>query len=515
MYDLTNGESDRGGAKCAALSRVCRPGVIGRRGPPIGWRGPKLGLLGLVIAAGSGCPARVVGPRVAEAVEAPVTEVWVDGSAAAGGSGSSDQPLRDLKAALAPGSLIHLAPGIYAGPITLPDGAALISKKGLGVITLDGPGAVVTAGRARLEGVAIQGGEVGLLARGQVTLKDVRLSGQRALAVRVESPGVLFGEGLEVVGVIAGIDGVQANPGTKVSLKGARFSGGLRRAIDALDAEIELDDAMSMGAKEQLHLEGGRATVTSSSSLGGSGPAWFVARAAFRGEGLTVRGHEYGVLSGNNSALQLQRLDVRGPQLAALGLVKSKVELHDATLEGGAYAAVQLLECESHLDGVEVTSARANAVVVRLGKARIERLTVRRVAAESDSDEGGGDGLHLRGGQVELREVLVQNCSGAAVLATAQAKVTIERLGADRCRAGAAVVELGANVEATGVVVKDPFGPALTVPDASTLKVTDLVLSGADVPVWAECDAGAKVTLSGIQGMASWRAPHCVSIKAR
>ena len=487
--------------------------MIGRARASIGCRGVRGAVCGALIALASGCPAGVVGPRVADTIEAPVRELWVDGSAPQGGNGKSDQPMRDLRSALAPGALIHLAPGIYPGPITLPDGVVLISKKGLGVITLDGPGAVITASRARLEGIAIQGGEVGLLALGRVELKDVRLSGQRTLGARVESPGVLKAEGLEVVGVGSGVDGVQANPGTKVSLTGARFSGGLRRAIDALDAEIELDDAQSMGVKEQLHLEGGRATVKSSSALGGTGPAWFVARAFFLGDGLTVRGHEYAVLSGNNAQLQLSHLDVKGAQLAAVGLVKSKVELHDATLEGGSYAAVQLLECDSHLDGIEVTRASANAVVVRLGRARLERITVRQVDAEGAG--GGGDGLHLRGGEVELREVLVQNCAGAAVLATAQAKVTIDRLGADRCRAGAAVVELGSTVTARGVVVKDPFGPALTVPDASTLSVTDLVLSGAEVPVWAECDAGATVTLSGIQGMGSWRAPRCVSIKTR
>ena len=160
MYDLRTHGGDRHRAESVALSRGWRSPVIGVRGIAIGRRYTFLRVLWGVIAVASGCQPKMTAPRVTEAVEAPVTEVWVDGSATPGGNCSSDHPYRDLKAALAPGALIHLAAGIYPGPITLPDGAALISKNGTGVISLEGSGAVMTAGRGRLEGLSIQGGEV-------------------------------------------------------------------------------------------------------------------------------------------------------------------------------------------------------------------------------------------------------------------------------------------------------------------------------------------------------------------
>lgn len=512
MYDLTIHRADRGDWKSARVSRVWRDGVIGRAVAAIGGRAARAACLWGVIAVACACPRPVSGPRPSGPEDPDPTEVWVDASAPAGGSGRADQPWRDLKSALAPRARIHLAPGIYPGPIRLPEGAALISRDGLGVISLEGPGAVITAGTGRLEGVSVQGGEVGLLVKGRLEVRGVRLSGQRTLGARVEAAGALIGERLEVVGVIPGIDGVQALPGARVALEGARFSGGLRRGIDASDAEVSLTAAASVGVKEQLHLEGGRAQVRQSTAASGSGPAYFVARGELDADGLVVQGHEYAVLSGSRAVVRLKNVEARSPQLAALGLVGSNVLVEKATLEGGAYAAIQLLECEGALREVQVHAAKAMGVVVRLSKVTLEKVAVHEVTADPDD---GGDGIHLRGGEVTLRDVVVQRTAGAGVMATAGARVRIEGLGSEACRGGALVVELGSRVEARGVVVKDPGGPALVVPDRSTLSVSDLLLSGADVPVWAECAAGAEVSLQGIRGASPWRPPACVNLRAR
>jgi hypothetical protein len=510
MYDLRNGGADRSEAKWPALSRAWGGVLIANGARAIGLPGARAAALFGLIAVACGCPAKVTAPRVADAAAPQPVERWVDASAQPGGKGSSDQPLRELSAALAPGALIHLAPGIYPGPITLPDGATLISKNGLGVIAIDGPGVVITAGRGRLEGISVQGGEVGLVVKGRLEVSQVRLSGQRLRGARVESAGQLVADRLEVVGVIADADGVEALPGAKVELKGARFSGGLRRAIDATDAEVTLESVASVGVKEQLHLEGGRARVHASSSSSGSGPAYFVARASFTADGLTVQGHEYAVLTGNAAQVELVNLDARAPQLAAVGAVKSKLALARARLEGGTFAAVQLLESDSALSEVQIFGARGNGVVVRQGKARLEKVTVHEVAMDGDS---GGDGFHLRGAEVWLREVMVRNAGGAAVLVSAAAQVQVDGLGSEACRAGALVVELGSRVEARGVVVKDPGGPAVSGLEGATVSVTDLLLSGVQVPVWAECDAGAKVTLTGVRGANDWRPPRCVTVR--
>jgi hypothetical protein len=304
---------------------------------------------------------------------------------------------------------------------------------------------------------------------------------------------------------------VVALPGSRVVLIGARFSGSLRRGVDARDAEVTLESVASLGVKEQLHQEGGRARVRASTAASGLGPAYFVARGHFSADGLQVQGHEYAVLSGNGAEVEVQNLEARAPQFAAVGAVLSKLKLSRSRLEGGALAAVQLLESDSQLAEVQIVSARGNAVVVRLGKARLEKITINDVQPDGDT---GGDGFHLRGAEVWLREVMVHRAGGAAVFASAVARVQIDSLGAEACRNGAVVVELRSSVEARGVVVKDAGGPALAVPDNSSLSVSDLLLSGSDLPVWAECEAGARVTLSGIRGAGPWRPPYCVTVRS-
>jgi hypothetical protein len=512
MCDLRRPAADRKSRERGAVSRPWRVGLIGSPGSAIGARGSFfLGLAGL-IAVACGCPSSMRAPRVVEAVEGPVIELWVDGSALQGGDGSSDHPYRDLKPALVPGALIHLAAGIYPGPIALPEGAAVIAKGGAGVISLEGPGTVVTAGKGRLEGISIQGGDIGLVVKGRLSSKDLHLSGQRSAGAQVESSGEWSAEKLEVVGVIPDVDGVRALPGSKTNLRSAKFRGSLRRGVDARDAEVTLLGAASVGMKEQLHQVGGRVRVEQSSAAQGTGPAYFTAAGVFVGKGLEVQGHEYAVLSADRAVLELSGITSRAPERAALGLVRSQVTVSGAQLEGGNLAAVQLLECDSRLSDVQVTKALGSGVVVRQGKATLERLVVQEVALDGDT---GGDGLHLRGGEVTLRDVLVQHAAGAAVFVSAAARVHVFGLGAERCKNGALVVELNSSVDAKGVVVKDPDGPALVVPDGSSLHVTDLLLSGASVPVWAECGAGAQVTLTGVRGADPWEPPACVQVRRR
>ncbi|MBU8894339.1 DUF1565 domain-containing protein [Corallococcus sp. M34] len=142
----------------------------------------------LVLTACRGPGSASAGPL---AEVGPQGEVWVDVAGPGTGDGSREHPLRSLAEALAlPGRpRVHLAPGRYAGPLQVPDGARLTGG-GAGTVVWaeDGAEALLRLeGGAELTGLEFQGGQWGLsLGTGsEVRLKEVRFSGQRQGAIHL------------------------------------------------------------------------------------------------------------------------------------------------------------------------------------------------------------------------------------------------------------------------------------------------------------------------------------------
>ena len=437
----------------------------------------------------------------------------MDAHAAAGGDGRVDRPLRALGDALRPGIRVHLASGLYPGPFELPPGVELVGH-GAVVLHAEGAGPVVHAQEARLEALDVQGGEVGLRAVGAVALARVRFSGQRRAAVRVAGGATLDAEQLRVHGVVDGADGVVLEAGARASVREARFEGPLRRAVDAADAEVTLSSVHARGPRELLHLQGGRAVLRHASAEGGRGPAVFAARGVLLVDGLRTLGHEYGLQTGAGSRLDARALDVRGPLLAAVAAVGSEVALRDSRLEGGSFAAAQLLESDALVERLEVAKAQATGVVVRLGRATLRGLDVHDVAPDADRSRGetDGDALHVRGAEVTLEGLKAARLAGAGLFASAAARVVVRGLSCEDCRYGAVVLELASSATLSDVRLVRARAPALSVLDRSRADVERLATDG-DVPaVWADCAGGAEVRWSRPEPAAPPGAGPCVTV---
>lgn len=446
----------------------------------------------LLLLALCGCATLApVEPRAA------VETWWVDAHAPLGGDGSPARPWKVLPAQLPPGSWVHLSSGLYRGPVVLPAGARLTGH-GTAVVFLDEPGVVVAATDARLEHLSIQGGTVGLEARGQVQVDDVHFSGHRGSAVLVEGAARARLDALEVVGS-TGEDGVRV-VGGELELRRSRFSGALRRAVWVERGAASLVDVSSLGAQSLLHAIGARVVVQDATAEGGRGPGLFASAGSLRVRGLSVVGHEYGLLA-VRAALDAQDLTTRASQLSGVALDRCTGRLSGLVVErAGTLGGVQLLGSEVTVEDARVSDGAALGILVRHGVVKLGRVRVDTVRAEG-SVEGQpvlGDGLAVRDAVVTLERLEVRDVEGTGLFVSAAASVEAAHVEVERAAAGAVVVERGSTLRLGRLVSRGARGPSLLVTDGARAFVSALEASGREVPVWAECAEGARVFLGDL-----------------
>ena len=427
---------------------------------------------------------------------AAAVERWVDASAPEGGDGTPRRAFKRLNDALAPNAVIHLRSGLYPGPWVLPPGSALVGH-GEVVLYAEGEGTVVTASSASLEGLWVQGGFIGLRAIGPVSVRRVHFSGSRRVAL--EASGILTLEDSLLEGTVSQTVGVQLTRGARARLGRVRFLGAFARAVDAQGAQLDGEDLQSEGPAQALHLENSRSQVRRLTAAGGSGPGIFVAEGALTLTDATVNGHEFG-LQARKAALTLVRFTSRRVQLASIATVQCTGTFSDIqTEQSGTYGALQLLESDLKVKGVKVQHARAIGILVRLGKVKLEDVTVDHIRAEGGSSESGGDGLELRDAEVEVDNLIIRDAAGIGIFATAGARVEVNRFSCERCRVGAVVCELGSTVSLKSMISKGGEGPAIAVLDRASVKLEDADITAVQVPIWAECDQGARVTVTRLK----------------
>lgn len=490
----------------------------------------RLGQLGLLAAWVVGCAS--VAPRVPTAGAAPTQhpprrELWIDPAALEGGDGSARRPLRRLPdELLAPASEggkgtgtaltlhLHLAPGLYRGPIVLPRGALLEGSGPVTVLFVEpggGPGAgagggpredtVISAPEGgRLEHLSVQGGSAGIVASGPLELDSVELSGQRHAAIRLfgDGKGLLEARQLRLEGSLSESRGLELSPGTRAVVASSRFTGAYRRAIQTEEAKLALSDCVFEGPVTGVHQVGGSVSMHRLRLSGGRGPALFVARGKLSLDEVSVHGHEYGLQTGEGAELDVKGFTSVRAERAGLGLVRARGRLEDVrVLETGNFGGMQLLESEVEVHRLRIDAARASGVVVRQGKIVLRDLQLSRIRKELESDDSGGDGVVVAGGEVLVQNARMTALAGAGVLATARARVEVQQLECEACLWGAVTAERGAQVVASDLLVRGGDAAAVLAAHGSRVEVKGLVLrDNPHGPAWADCASGATVRLS-------------------
>jgi hypothetical protein len=378
---------------------------------------------------------RVPGPVIPSGESASLDGVWVDGTRRGPGDGSKGRPFSTLEEALrhveAGGSSlrVHLASGRYPGPFVLPAGLELVGAGEGSVLHAEGAEPVVRAPEgATLRGLGVQGGSWGLEAAGPVRLEAVRFGGQVAGAVRM-------GEG-------------------------------------------------------SLRVEGG--------VFEGRGVGLFIQRGSLRLEDVTVIGYEYGVQSVEASVETRGLTSVRAA-LAGVVLIGTRGRLEDTVVLGsGGHGGLLLVGSELELRGVRVDGAEAYGISATRGRLRVRRAIITRLTTrEGDS----GDGLHLRDVEAEVEDLVVRDVAGVGVLGAQGARVTLRDVSLEDCREAGVLAETLGQVKAVGLEVRGSGGPALAAMDDGVLRVEALTArDNAAGLVWADCQGGTAVTLRRVTG---------------
>lgn len=423
-------------------------------------------------------------------------ELWVDAFAREGGDGGVEAALKVMPA-LREAARVHVRSGLYAGPFSFPAGTS-VEGHGEAVLFLEGPGTVVTANAPlQLKHVSIQGGAVGLLMTAPTSLEQVKFSGHRVAALQVHDAGVEaraleFTSKLDTVGV----DAINAS----VTISGAKFDGPLTFGLRSADSTVRLSKVTSVGPASVVQVLRGALTVDGLDASGGLRTAISISSAQGELSNLDVTGFEYAVLA-LKSPVGLRHAQLRGARFCGASFVNSRPTLDDITIErAGAGGGVQLLDSDSEVKSLSVTSTLASGVLVRKGKARIGALVVRDLRGELGPDGAliSGDGLQVRDAEVELTSLEADTIDGAGVYASNVAKVVAKRIDVRSSGFGAAVVERKSMLFAESITSRASRGPSIAVPEDALIDVKFLSAQGGDVSVWADCASGAFVTVGAV-----------------
>lgn len=471
-------------------------------------RRPRVSDLLFVLVLVAGCAHPPLSPT-REEVHRVV--LWVDAFSTAGGDGSSAHPLKAVPQPVPTGVTIHLRSGLYPGPFVLGAGTRL---EGSGEVVLTGEAGqtVITATDATLEGLSIQGGAIGLEAGQGVVVTRVHFSGQRAQAALVHGELKLSDSTFEAS--VEGIDGVRVEPRAALIASGVKFQGGFKRAVVSDQGRLELRGVSGEGTKTLVNATGSRSVLFDLRAARGSGPALFFSGGKVSITGAEVTGHEYTVLLFRGTDATISGLRARGAVQACVSAIESKLSLSDSSLTGcGPAGAVTLQHAQTTLTKVEITSARELGVFVKNGTLRLEGLTISKVS--SAPDESQGDALHVRDEAVVtgVGELTFNDLGGTGLFASTFSKVTLPSLTIERARSSALFVEIDAQVKLDTLLVRGGTGPALVVTERASAQVGSLsVAGGNELPVYADCQTGAKVTLGRLESTVQQLPSGCVTL---
>lgn len=443
-----------------------------------------------------------------EPIEGPRVTYWVNPTARPDGDGSEEHPFRSLTHALKRGGKkrIRLASGIYRGAFELTPGTELW---GPGMRDPDAPPAEEEARTARRGGAAVlvsTGLRAVAMIDGPCNLRGLRLRGIRGggpiVWVRtgaVElSDSQLEGEGNK---------GLVLDPGTAATVERVAFRGALPRAIELSEAALQGSD-LKVEGEVALHSVRGKVALTRLLVAPGKGPGLFCGGGELKLREVTVRGHEYGLLTRPGCKLDVEGLWADRPERAGLALVESEGYLtHLKISEAGNYGGIQLLGSRLRIDRFTIDGAEAYGVTIRGGAVKLRSGDIRRV---HDREGGAGDGIHVRTAQLELRAITLSDIAGAGLLAAEEARVEAHELNFRQVATSAIWADTGARVRIDAGKYEDLKGQWVTVPAKAWVKLVGAELRGlSDRPVVMDCQLGARLELSRVRGESLGVLPPC------
>ena len=465
----------------------------------VGWGGPLLFALLALSCAGA--------PSVHPPAPPPTTtnsslEFWVDASRAEGGDGSQARPFRRLAPALegsASARLLHLAPGLYAGPFVAPDGTEVIGGDAAVLTGLLGETVLEAHGTVRLTHLLLQGGTVGLLATGALRLEGVRFSGQRTVGLHLGEGASLTAAAALFEASVSGGVGLLLERGTQAQLNGCTFEGPWQRALEArAPASLRLAKSAVRGAVTALQQSGGRADVADVTISEGRGPGLFVAGGTLLLHRVEVRGHEYALLTGAEAVVEAEDLSSTGADRAGVAVVKAKAHfVRLSVASAGTLGGVQFLSSDVQVEGLLIREVRGIGLFMRGGSLHLDDG---RIARTREPDGSGGDGLQLRSGRAVLSHLTVQDASGACLLAAEGADVLLSQATLERCQTAGLAVETSARLWTSFVTVQSSQGPGAVATSEGELVLRNFRALATDGVLWAECANGAQVRTLDVAG---------------
>ncbi len=425
-------------------------------------------------------------------------EWWVDAAAGSGGDGSKQRPFSTLTPALKPCALIHLATGIYEGPLELPEDV-IIEGSGDAVIHAEAPGTTLRLSRGTLRNLRVQGGAVAISVSDFARIERVTLSGFRTTGLELQRDAMASASEIRVLGSISETVGVRLLPGATAAFDDAKFEGALRHAVHAQGATLSLQRALVTGPVGALHLIESDARVVELRAAGGRGPAVFTAQSTLSLERLLVDGHEFALQAARGSSVFVRTLSSRGAHHAGVSEINSDLQLaHAAISDSGAFGALQLLGGTVRVEDLSVRNATSVGVMARHARFEARHVSVAGVRHEPGQagELSDGDGVMFRGGSATLAQLEVSSTAGTGLSATSHARVTVGEFNCHACTVAAALVERGGTVNIHSLRATGSNSAALVIPDQADADVGDLT-TDAVLPqaVWAECNSGARVVI--------------------
>ncbi|WP_257461343.1 right-handed parallel beta-helix repeat-containing protein [Archangium lipolyticum] len=393
---------------------------------------------------------------------------------------------------------MHLAPGRYPGPFVLPASVELVGAGESSVLAGEGAGPVVRAPEGvTVRSLGVQGGAWGLEAAGPVRLEAVRFGGQEEGAVRMEA-GQLAAAGCAFEAGGERAVGVLLSGGARGEVRESSFTGAFRRGVEAREVELELESVRFRGAVTALYQVAGRVRLRHVTVGEGREAGLFAQRGSLRLEDVTVTGHEYGLQTVETTLEARGFTSVRAVR-AGVVLIGSRGELEETVVLGsGNYGAMLLVGSDLVLRGVRVDGADEYGISVTRGRLRLQHAVMTRLTSRGGDS---GDGLHLRDAEVEVEGLLVRNVAGVGVLGAQGSRVLLRDVSLESCQEAGVLAETLGRVTAEGLVVRGSGGPALSAMENGVLRVDALTArENAAGLVWADCQGGTEVMLGRVTG---------------
>ena len=451
-----------------------------------------LGLLGAVVSS-----CRPSAPLHHRELAPVILDVSArDAREQASADGSPARPFATLAAALRvapPGALVRLDEGDYQAGLLLMQRVVLMGRGPARTRLLPGSaGAPVLAvrgtGGVELRGLAIEGGDVGLLIEGGEghLLSHVALRGQGRTALLVRAAGVTL-RGSEIVDAGRGQSGfgIEATGGS-LHLEHCLLRRAGRRAVvlHGTHALLEDVDVADSALSALQATDGANVRVRGGSFVRLGGAAVYAGGARLAVEGARIADSEYGVMGFRGAHISVEGSLLENQRVSGVAVVQSSGSLRRSTvfrggIEGGVFALSTtepfLIEDSRIIEpgtfGIHLSHASA---VIRGSEIAF---------ATTDPQRDLGDGIYANDSSLVLQWSVLRRNQGSG-LSLVRSRLTLEssdfigngRAGIsllDRTTATAATSLFGKNGAGILVGERSELSLAGNVFDANTLFAID------------------------------------------